>query len=95
MELMVKVVPLFEYVDEEISWEWNDINASDIQNKFIELRLKEEKIIKNDVHDNNVASEKKVRSAKERLLEAKELLDLGLISKEDYDKIKLEIMKNI
>ena len=49
MELMVKVVPLFEYVDEEISWEWNDINASDIQNKFIELRLKEEKIIKGQI----------------------------------------------
>ena len=49
MELMVKVVPLFEYVDEEISWEWNDINASDIQNKFIELRLKEVKMIKGQI----------------------------------------------
>ena len=66
-----------------------------VEQKPTPVSVKEEKIIKNDVHDNNVASEKKVRSAKERLLEAKELLDLGLISKEDYDKIKLEIMKNI
>ncbi|MDD7381337.1 MAG: DUF4234 domain-containing protein [Bacillales bacterium] len=59
------------------------------------VSVKEENIIKNDVHDNNVTSENKGRSPKERLLEAKELFDLGLISKEDYDKIKLEIIKNI
>lgn len=59
------------------------------------VSVKEENIIKNDVHDNNVTSEKKGHSPKERLLEAKELFDLGLISKEDYDKIKLEIIKNI
>lgn len=66
-----------------------------VEQKPTPVSVKEENIIKNDVHDNNVTSEKKARSAKERLLEAKELLDLGLISKEDYDKIKLEIMKNI
>ncbi len=66
-----------------------------VEQKPTPVSIKEEKIIKNDVHDNNVVSEKKVRSAKERLLEAKELFDLGLISKEDYDKIKLEIIKNI
>ena len=69
--------------------------AVKVEQKPIPVSVKEENIIKNDVHDNNVTSEKKARSAKERLLEAKELLDLGLISKEDYDKIKLEIMKNI
>ena len=66
-----------------------------VEQKPTPVSVKEENIIKNDVHDNNITSEKKARSAKERLLEAKELLDLGLISKEDYDKIKLEIMKNI
>ncbi|MDD6468279.1 MAG: DUF4234 domain-containing protein [Bacilli bacterium] len=65
------------------------------EQKLTPVSVKEENIIKNDVHDNNVASEKKARSPKERLLEAKELFDLGLISKEDYDKIKLEIIKNI
>lgn len=66
-----------------------------VEQKPTSISVKEEKIIKNDVHDNNVTSEKKARSAKERLLEAKELFDLGLISKEDYDKIKLEILNNI
>ena len=65
------------------------------ESKPTPVSVKEENIIKNDVHDNNVASEKKARSPKERLLAAKELFDLGLISKEDYDKIKLEIIKNI
>ena len=46
MELMVKVVPLFENVKEELTWEWKDMTANDIQNKFIEFRVKEEKIIK-------------------------------------------------
>ncbi len=66
-----------------------------VEQKPTTVSVKEENIIKNDVHDNNVTLEKKGRSPKERLLEAKELFDLGLISKEDYDKIKLEILNNI
>ena len=46
MELMIKVVPLFENVKEELTWEWKDITASDIQNKFIEFRVQEDKILK-------------------------------------------------
>ena len=46
MELMIKVVPLFEKVNEDLTWEWKDITVSDIQNKFIEFRIQEDKIIK-------------------------------------------------
>lgn len=46
MELMIKVVPLFENVKEELTWEWKDITATDIQNKFIEFRVQEDKILK-------------------------------------------------
>ena len=46
LELMVKIKPLFEKVTEGLNWEWKDIAASDIQNKFIEFRSKEEKILR-------------------------------------------------
>ena len=81
----IKVNPVIESSSEPVKAEQKPTPVS----------VKEENIIKNDVHDNNVTSENKGRSPKERLLEAKELFDLGLISKEDYDKIKLEIIKNI
>ena len=81
----IQVNPVIESSSEPVKAEQKPTTVS----------VKEENIIKNDVHDNNVTSENKGRSPKERLLEAKELFDLGLISKEDYDKIKLEIIKNI
>lgn len=81
----IKVNPVIESSSEPVKAEQKPTPVS----------VKEENIIKNDVHDNNVTSENKGRSPKERLLEARELFDLGLISKEDYDKIKLEIIKNI
>lgn len=81
----IKVNPVIESSSEPVKAEQKPTPVS----------VKEENIIKNDVHDNNVTSENKGRSPKERLLAAKELFDLGLISKEDYDKIKLEIIKNI
>ena len=81
----IQVNPVIEYSSEPVK----------VEQKPTTVSVKEENIIKNDVHDNNVTLEKKGRSPKERLLEAKELFDLGLISKEDYDKIKLEIIKNI
>jgi len=46
LELMVKVKPIFEKVTEELKWDWKDITANDIQSKFIDFRVKEDKILK-------------------------------------------------
>lgn len=49
-ELMQKITPNYVNEEKELSWEWDEyISYEDIQNKFIDFKTEEEKILKGEI----------------------------------------------